>query len=343
MAPPRPRGCARQLPPSLVPLPGSPAPAGMRLTSASRWLLRRWLPRARGDAPSSGPQLSSNRSAPPRPRGCALQIRRHDSVLQAPPRPRGCARLADGEVVESRWLPRARGDAPWPRPTGARLRRSILEAPPRPRGCAAHGEEPRPLPLGSPAPAGMRRRPIGSLPGSQRLPRARGDAPPSEGRQACDGTAPPRPRGCARESGRTRTATNGSPAPAGMRPLRRASGAPRSGLPRARGDAPRTTSDTADRLLAPPRPRGCAADEATIHAIVGGSPAPAGMRPTRRSPGRGCRRLPRARGDAPTAVVQSQPSTGAPPRPRGCAGLRAAVSRGAPGSPAPAGMRPSEA
>ena len=176
-----------------------------------------------------------------------------------------------------------------------------------------------------------------------RLPRPRGDGPPSASDPKRDVGAPPPARGWPRSNSVARVALEGSPARAGMAPARLRPWRGRFGLPRPRGDGP--LSEVADALAeqAPPPARGWPLLHRLDITCIGGSPARAGMAPDCPMPPREAQRLPRPRGDGPVFVINAQQQSQAPPPARGwpriCDQRAAAVS----GSPARAGMAPWQA
>ncbi len=152
----------------------------------------------------------------------------------------------------------------------------------------------------------------------RRLPRTRGDGPCLGRIVTAPLLAPPHPRGWTPDRGAHRQAVRGSPAPAGMDPHRHLPVRPAPGLPRTRGDGPRSARWRTAPSWAPPHPRGW-----TLGTI-------------------GDRNssfwLPRTRGDGPLLGASSlRPST-APPHPRGWTPILSCVSYRYRGSPAPAGM-----
>jgi len=233
-------------------------------------------------------------------------------------------------------FPRARGDAP----AGGRERRREQPVPPRTRGCTLdtlleHAPEP-----GSPAHAGMH--PSGGL-GARcptRFPRARGDAPCAAADSGSLLAVPPRTRGCTRHRVFRRARPLGSPAHAGMHPIRSWRTHVRDRFPRARGDAPCSRCSGTHATRVPPRTRGCTRGQRRVDERGGGSPAHAGMHPRRHGSFQTRRWFPRARGDAPGRVRWTSARRRVPPRTRGCTlrchlGVVVHV-----GSPAHAGMHP---
>ncbi len=88
---------------------------------------------------------------------------------------------------------------------------------------------------------------------------------------------PPRTRGCTTLRGYTSSMDEVSPAHAGMHPTLASTNAPRSGFPRARGDAPLGCPRSSKGLVFPPRTRGCTQRDELAKRIESVSPAHAGM------------------------------------------------------------------
>ena len=109
-------------------------------------------------------------------------------------------------------------------------------------------------------------------------------------------------------------------------------------LPRARGDRPVTWISQAPSVAAPPRPRGSTCSEDDVDQAINGSPAPAGIDPSKIFLCATYWRLPRARGDRPLGQDVAELGPGAPPRPRGSTLNRLDARVMDLGSPAPAGI-----
>ena len=111
-------------------------------------------------------------------------------------------------------------------------------------------------------------------------------------------------------------------------------------LPRTRGDGPKMVFARLNIQMAPPHTRGWTPRTDPPARDGCGSPAHAGMDPTR-APGRSSgRRLPRTRGDGPRTGLRSAPTSWAPPHTRGWTARKREVQRARVGSPAHAGMDP---
>ena len=137
--------------------------------------------------------------------------------------------------------------------------------------------------------------------------------------------------------------SRGSPAYAGMDPMRPSSTSLRIWLPRLRGDGPSHMRGTTARSMAPPPTRGWTFAGNGRRPDRNGSPAYAGMDP-RRFPSE-CRwhRLPRLRGDGPRTRHAMAMRIGAPPPTRGWTPLGTYAHFTPAGSPAYAGMDPCSA
>ncbi len=233
-----------------------------------------------------------------------------------------------------RGLPRARGDGPLD--AGAVTADKL--APPRTRGWT----EGEPLLIGelhgSPAHAGMDRWASASSADTPGLPRARGDGPRGDRRSGLQPVAPPRTRGWTRRVEPPDDPRRGSPAHAGMDPGLLEVMADAWRLPRARGDGPEAVSPPRSAMTAPPRTRGWTVPFQRRHGRNCGSPAHAGMDPRPRRRSCAAPRLPRARGDGPSAVTSPISVFMAPPRTRGWTAHGTAAGQGVYGSPAHAGM-----
>ena len=254
------------------------------------------------------------------------------------------------------WLPRACGDGPR---QGVAVRISDT-APPRLRGWTRAYSGTLGRQQGSPAPAGMDPRTIGSRTYYAGLPRACGDGPLNPLMPRPSNRAPPRLRGWTPTEPDAPPPHRGSPAPAGMDPAGASAPATVMGLPRACGDGPALDIRNAEVCLAPPRLRGWTlyGDTAgkaewapprlrgwTPHKrgqlyAHSGSPAPAGMDPRTSLDRPAARRLPRACGDGPRRWPGARSNQLAPPRLRGWTHLIQAGRGQVAGSPAPAGMDP---
>ena len=314
LVPPHPRGWSLRAGYPVVGRRGSPAPAGMVPRRSTRPFWRNRFPRTRGDGPRRRPLARDQGAVPPHPRGWSLSGLGRERRAAGSPAPAGMVPPISLRISALPRFPRTRGDGPSLR----MLLVADLPVPPHPRGWSLHPLVGIVLPQGSPAPAGMvpRSGAIGGPP--SRFPRTRGDGPPIHSRSRCAASVPPHPRGWSLYPRARRRLPPGSPAPAGMVPIRSVATPPVGRFPRTRGDGPRAGRPGAPRSSVPPHPRGWSLCIACRHEPQTGSPAPAGMVPrctTRRS---GTAWFPRTRGDGPR-------------------GLRVSGDKGR-GSPAPAGM-----
>ena len=171
-----------------------------------------------------------------------------------------------------------------------------------------------------------------------RLPRSRGDGPRYVVVVRGYNGAPPLARGWTPARERSGGMGPGSPARAGMDPRPELERLVLSRLPRSRGDGPRTSDSRSSRSGAPPLARGWTHGPWRVHLCAGGSPARAGMDPSRPSLGKSSRRLPRSRGDGPSPHFAGAGAELATPLARGwtlaqppgtgsCAGSPARASR----------------
>ena len=152
-------------------------------------------------------------------------------------------------------------------------------------------------------------------------------------------SAPPHPRGSTPHQRLRSPRAAGSPAPAGIDPIGKASTSTARWLPRTRGDRPNPQTMLTVRMGAPPHPRGsthCGRREGDCQA---GSPAPAGIDPLDFVSGGGIVWLPRTRGDRPHPPAREGKAVTAPPHPRGSTHPCARSGVRAVGSPAPAGIK----
>ena len=175
------------------------------------------------------------------------------------------------------------------------------------------------------------------------LPRTRGDGPtPVPGRSA-QLPAPPHTRGWSHGSAFHDRDFVGSPAHAGMVPRPAFYRGRRYWLPRTRGDGPGTAARLDVRVSAPPHTRGWS--RITSFRLNGrrGSPAHAGMVPTRASSTAISRGLPRTRGDGPYRLASYRARILAPPHTRGWSRVAVEPLDQPTGSLAHAGMVPCKA
>ena len=114
-------------------------------------------------------------------------------------------------------------------------------------------------------------------------------------------------------------------------------------LPRTRGDGPVQVSFQRPYVVAPPHTRGWTWFLLQLPGASEGSPAHAGMDPMMRLSTSWPGGLPRTRGDGPTAAQLGGLPASAPPHTRGWTPMQPAGEPVAVGSPAHAGMDPSQA
>ena len=191
---------------------GSPAYAGMDLSSATRFRRIAGLPRLRGDGPTGEAWADPRLKAPPPTRGWTRPHPFAAHAADGSPAYAGMDLVLDGCGQMSEGLPRLRGDGPEIR----MLRWDEVAAPPPTRGWTHVAQLPRLDRAGSPAYAGMdpeRSRNSTSTPG---LPRLRGDGPTGYDSNFSHSSAPPPTRGWTRRPVRLAAGEAGSPAYAGM-------------------------------------------------------------------------------------------------------------------------------
>ena len=338
-APPRMRGSTRLWRRPAAARGGSPAHAGIDPSPRQCRRRRRRLPRACGDRPDVLLLTRQHIVAPPRMRGsthlrCDALGRRGGSPAHAgiDPPTRRRSRLR-------RWLPRACGD----RPLAHILTTLALAAPPRMRGstpvrggrCRGHA--------GSPAHAGIDPKRGASRSGGSGLPRACGDRPPRAAACFIRQRAPPRMRGSTHAEQRAERNAVGSPAHAGIDPMRASGSSQGIGLPRACGDRPATGLVSYILYGAPPRMRGSTRPARRLPPAVAGSPAHAGIDLARWRCAPCPRGLPRACGDRPPSDYVVGVGVWAPPRMRGSTLFHRDLVDDARGSPAHAGIDPATA
>ncbi len=252
---------------------GSPAGAGMDRSRSTADPARPGLPRRRGDGPRGGGGRSARTSAPPQARGWTWVGDGGLQCLDGSPAGAGMDPSGVKDFPAGKGLPRRRGDGPLRR----RGSTAPFQAPPQARGWTRR-ELPRPRQRrGSPAGAGMDPAPHRARGARRRLPRRRGDGPAVWPGLICGGWAPPQARGWTRRHGRRSRRQGGSPAGAGMDPLKQIGSKRGVRLPRRRGDGP-TFSGAVIRLRsAPPQARGWTRGSLRSPEPDGGSPAGAGM------------------------------------------------------------------
>ncbi len=171
-----------------------------------------------------------------------------------------------------------------------------------------------------------------------RLPRRRGDGPSELMTVTVAGAAPPQARGWTPDAAAAGPEGDGSPAGAGMDPSSRPGAEPVSRLPRRRGDGPDARRRCRSARTAPPQARGWTGPAVGHRFGQRGSPAGAGMDRSDVATGWTPKRLPRRRGDGPTAGTIDTSGWAAPPQARGWTLGGSPCQGSSPGSPAGAGM-----
>ena len=132
-----------------------------------------------------------------------------------------------------------------------------------------------------------------------RLPRSRGDGPQTKLTFYRGLPAPPLTRGWSRSQGLVDDDARGSPAHAGMVPVRGETPHQIERLPRSRGDGPPWVWALTFKRVAPPLTRGWSLLDALATKAALGSPAHAGMVPRLGDADGDASGLPRSRGDGP--------------------------------------------
>ena len=193
---------------------------------------------------------------------------------------------------------------------------------------------------GSPAHAGIDRRPCRSPASRSGLPRTRGDRPGGMSPSAAHVWAPPHTRGSTRLWLSHLTRLTGSPAHAGIDPAPAASGIPLAGLPRTRGDRPPSSHSAPCAPSAPPHTRGSTPLPPVKGLRLNGSPAHAGIDRDLVHAEVLLEGLPRTRGDRPWQKSKKSSRCRAPPHTRGSTWGVGEVGDEFEGSPAHAGIDP---
>ena len=250
---PHARGCTGFPVRGLISVAPFPACAGMHRCGRSSTGSGRAVPRMRGDAPQSRSVKAVLFSRSPHARGCtAHHAERHGGRDPFP----ACAGM-HRFTTTCGWIcfsvPRMRGDAPFaadrpalncarsPHARGS----SVLE------GVDGIGD-------GSfPACAGMHRWPFDTARLLNAVPRMRGDAPALARWPGPGFSRSPHARGCTGQRHAAELRRRPFPACAGMHRSTSGSSCRCGSVPRMRGDAPRTTRQTAPAQNRSPHARGC--------------------------------------------------------------------------------------
>ena len=170
------------------------------------------------------------------------------------------------------------------------------------------------------------------------LPRTRGDGPSGPPSRSYRAQAPPHARGWTPSAWRCWRWSGGSPARAGMDLGYLDTVGYQDGLPRTRGDGPCSEGERSAFLRAPPHARGWTSSVRWAPHSPRGSPARAGMDPTRTRRRHSPVWLPRTRGDGPSSRLESACTKSAPPHARGWTEQARCGTPAGRGSPARAGM-----
>ena len=292
---------------------GSPAHAGMDPRTLLSGGPSRWLPRPRGDGPFGVAKGALTGVAPPPTRGWTRKTLHLDAKSLGSPAHAGMdpGRVVYGTHVAG--LPRPRGDGPGDR--GVQSPR--LTAPPPTRGWTRVELGAPSIQHGSPAHAGMDPSALGRWARCRRLPRPRGDGPLSHYTEKLAAKAPPPTRGWTLLRTIEAACDAGSPAHAGMDRQVNIGDGGGLRLPRPRGDGPGQDRNLYLQSMAPPPTRGWTRRVLRAEGGRRGSPAHAGMDPSRRTPSRRRCGLPRPRGDGPALADIAEPAISAPPPTRG--------------------------
>ena len=303
------------------------APAGAR---------RLGIPRTRGDGPARVGPLYVRVVDSPHPRGWTRTnhaCRRQASGFPAPagmdPFP------SSGEAGPAR-IPRTRGDGPAP----ASASRAGTADSPHPRGWTQTDLPRVAAGAGFPAPAGMDPGRSASSARSARIPRTRGDGPPTFRPCAQSSEDSPHPRGWTLVGVIVGVGQAGFPAPAGMDPSWATTTTSSPGIPRTRGDGPLGGVGLVGLLRDSPHPRGWTVRTLIPPGIRSGFPAPAGMDRPRSTRWPGAAWIPRTRGDGPGSVRVVREIGPDSPHPRGWTCDEFGPDGPLQGFPAPAGMDP---
>ena len=335
-ASPRPRGSTRCQSVRHELQGGFPASAGIDPHADFKRCGGIGLPRVRGDRPVTGRLSWGASKASPRPRGSTFSSCLHQDRRSGFPASAGIDPVHT-RYTRFQWrLPRVRGD----RPLSGLSAREAIGASPRPRGSTGPGPALGPAQGGFPASAGIDLHKEAGLPRPHRLPRVRGDRPPSSAAVGPPRRASPRPRGSTPHPRKRILHGPGFPASAGIDPHQLARRSRTRWLPRVRGDRPVMGESVGIRAAASPRPRGSTVIVRRDLISRHGFPASAGIDPWP-SPrcGHGWR-LPRVRGDRPQASLANPLRFAASPRPRGSTRRALAGGRRRHGFPASAGIDP---
>ena len=171
--------------------------------------------------------------------------------------------------------------------------------PPHTRGSTWHQDDCHGDQAASPAHAGIDHMPNGRDDAPRRLPRTRGDRPPSKIAREKEPPPPPHTRGSTWRITGPRGGATASPAHAGIDPHRPLRSPGAACLPRTRGDRPAQVVCRCRHELPPPHTRGSTWQDKEGQDRYTASPAHAGIDPSVNLDGQARARLPRTRGDRP--------------------------------------------
>ena len=233
-------------------------------------------------------------------------------------------------------FPRQRGDGPLSGCTGL----TALPVPPPARGWSPPTIRTARLRGGSPASAGMVPRRYRRSCRATWFPRQRGDGPPAPPLRYRPQEVPPPARGWSPRWWRSQDRQGGSPASAGMVPLRGNGRTGRHWFPRQRGDGPMSRVIFGSLPPVPPPARGWSRLGEIAGRLPCGYPASAGMVPRTRESPAATPGFPRQRGDGPDGSRCRTRLRPVPPPARGWSVRDGPHEIVGVGSPASAGMVP---
>ncbi len=315
---------------------GSPACAGMVPRRPAPHSHRPRFPRLRGDGPPRFEGAVAGTPVPPPARGWSRWRANATATGCGSPACAGMVPYGVGRIDYAAGFPRLRGDGP----VGRLTKTEGGPVPPPARGWSPIGMLLASACVGSPACAGMVPRPARREISTNRFPRLRGDGPLSNRMSWFPTVVPPPARGWSPPKCLGYPPVWGSPACAGMVRGYTGACATERRFPRLRGDGPHRATHRPVPRRVPPPARGWS--HVHVHAAVAdiGSPACAGMVPTRRLRHCRCTGFPRLRGDGPPACRFSWPPDRVPPPARGWSPGMLTDAKLRQGSPACAGMVP---
>jgi len=210
--PPPTRGWPQVVSADIICFHGSPAHAGMALSTGFQALGESGFPRPRGDGPAIPSVSCKPAMVPPPTRGWPQLKARIDGGAVGSPAHAGMAPERRSPGRKRVGFPRPRGDGPF----GSWWYPGRTTVPPPTRGWPRPSDRHGAFAVGSPAHAGMALTLSSAFPARSRFPRPRGDGPP-----ACRGPGdaaevPPPTRGWPHQRDGAAKFAAGSPAHAGM-------------------------------------------------------------------------------------------------------------------------------